>query len=156
MRFGKCSLLFFAVSNVRAQREGGTSFTVSSFKMRISAQIFGPLPPHARHGSEGASTPQPTGATGQGPCPYHATAIPSPRAPFVSTVRVHGYDLRSRAVHVLVLGTKLHISGRAIAVPSTATALVMATRGPACHSLPARPVKARPRVMPRPYLVLVY
>ena len=72
----------------------------------VSGQIsarFGPLPwpcRHARHGSKGASTPQPTGMTGQGPSPYHATASPSPRALFLSPVRVHGCDLRPRALPV--------------------------------------------------------
>ena len=36
---------------------------------------------------------QTTGVTGQGPCPYHATASPRPRALFLGAVRVHGSDV---------------------------------------------------------------
>ena len=100
---------------------------------------------HALRGCKRPSTPQTTGATGQGPCRYKAAASPSPGAAFLGAVRVHGSRSRSRLVPVLARNRCIswHCRGPAVT-------LFVAARGPAHRRLPARPAKARPDTLHRP------
>ena len=100
---------------------------------------------HALRGCKRPSTPQTTGATGQGPSRYITPASPSPGAAFLGAVRVHGSRSRSRLVPVLARNRCIswHCCGPAVT-------LFVAARGPAHRRLPARPAKARADTRQRP------